>query len=622
MAKKKPDSEVTEETSAVDLGDEQAIVEEPEKKKGTLLQLVLFIALSIIACVVQMLIINYLPMAIKNDTMVDAWIFSQPLNSLIGFLVGNVVAKLLSYFLNRKATFGARKHFAFSMTVYVIMCVVLIIVETLIGEPLKQQYIALLGDSMAKVSFFANDIEGWCNILSIITYSCADLIIVFIMNKLVIMNDHIFDRFEKKKAVAAEGEENAAEQQTDSDVVDNDEAVAEIVADSATEQSEVSEGASATDNGVEAEVPAEEAVAYEGSVEETAEEPAEAVEEAVSEETVAEQLEEEAVVEETEKAAADEPATEEDVPAEEAENKEEVAEAEVPSEEAAAYEEPAEEAQEAPVEIEEAPVEETVVEQTAAEEKAEEAPVDENVVEEPTAAVEEPAPVEESEAAPAEANEAPVEEVAAAEEKPVEKKSSAKKAPAKKPAAKKTADKKPAAKKADEKKTAAKKTDEKKPAAKKTADKKTEAKKDEPKKTAAKPEAKEPVNNVTVLFDAPETEGPKGKFVIIKDEINPMRPYKFQLKANNGQVLYESEGYKIKPRAKQIEVFRNTINNGSVAFDSEKNGTYRYKLFKPDGTLYGVGEGYKTKAAAESAIESVKNFCNTSNTLEDTTLGE
>lgn len=608
MAKKKPDSEVTEETSAVDLGDEQAIVEEPEKKKGTLLQLVLFIALSIIACVVQMLIINYLPMAIKNDTMVDAWIFSQPLNSLIGFLVGNVVAKLLSYFLNRKATFGARKHFAFSMTVYVIMCVVLIIVETLIGEPLKQQYIALLGDSMAKVSFFASDIEGWCNILSIITYSCADLIIVFIMNKLVIMNDHIFDRFEKKKAVAAEGDENAAEQQTDSDVVDNDEAVAEIVADSVTEQSEVSEEASAADNGVEAEVPAEEAVAYEGSVEETAEEPAEAVEETVSEETVAEQPaeekpEEEAVVEETEEAAADEPATEEDVPAEEAENKEETSEADVPAEEAAAYEEPAEEAQEAPVEIEEAPVEETVVE-------------------EPTAAVEEPAPVEESEAAPAEANEAPVEEVAAAEEKPVEKKSSAKKAPAKKPAAKKTADKKPAAKKADEKKTAAKKTDEKKPAAKKTADKKTEAKKDEPKKTAAKPEAKEPVNNVTVLFDAPETEGPKGKFVIIKDEINPMRPYKFQLKANNGQVLYESEGYKIKPRAKQIEVFRNTINNGSVAFDSEKNGTYRYKLFKPDGTLYGVGEGYKTKAAAESAIESVKNFCNTSNTLEDTTLGE
>ena len=179
-----------------------------------------------------------------------------------------------------------------------------------------------------------------------------------------------------------------------------------------------------------------------------------------------------------------------------------------------------------------------------------------------------------------------------------------------------------AAKKADENTTAAKKTDEKKPAAKKTADKKTEAKKDEPKKTAAKSEAKEPVNNVTVLFDAPETEGPKGKFVIIKDEINPMRPYKFQLKANNGQVLYESEGYKIKPRAKQIEVFRNTINNGSVAFDSEKNGTYRYKLFKPDGTFYGVGEGYKTKAAAESAIESVKNFCNTSNTLEDTTLGE
>ena len=84
-------------------------------------------------------------------------------------------------------------------------------------------------------------------------------------------------------------------------------------------------------------------------------------------------------------------------------------------------------------------------------------------------------------------------------------------------------------------------------------------------------------------------------------------------------MLYESESFKIKPRAKQIEVFRNTINNGTSTIDSEKNGTFRYKLFKADGSLYGVGEGYKTRASAESALESVKNFCNTSNTLEDTT---
>ena len=141
MEEMKPDTEVKEETSVPEEGAAEATAEKPKKEKGTMLQLVLFIALSIIACVVQMLIINYLPMAIKDDREIKAWIFTQPLNSLIGFLVGNVVAKLLSYFLNRKATFGARKHFAFSMTVYVILCVVLIIVETLIGEPLKQAYL-------------------------------------------------------------------------------------------------------------------------------------------------------------------------------------------------------------------------------------------------------------------------------------------------------------------------------------------------------------------------------------------------------------------------------------------------------------------------------------------------
>ena len=126
-------------------------------------------------------------------------------------------------------------------------------------------------------------------------------------------------------------------------------------------------------------------------------------------------------------------------------------------------------------------------------------------------------------------------------------------------------------------------------------------------------------NNITLLFgEAPEPSN--GKYVIIKDTKNPTRPYKFQLKANNGQILYESENYKIKPKAKQIDGFRNTINNGTYSIDEEKNGTFRYKIFKVDGTLYGVGEGYKSRAAAESAIESVKKFANSANFIEDTTV--
>lgn len=560
MEEMKPDTEVKEETSVPEEGAAEATAEKPKKEKGTMLQLVLFIALSIIACVVQMLIINYLPLAIKDDREIQAWIFTQPLNSLIGFLVGNVVAKLLSYFLNRKATFGARKHFAFSMTVYVILCVVLIIVETLIGEPLKQAYLGVLGDPIRNsgIAFFANDPEGWCNILSIITYSCADLIIVFIMNKLVIMNDHIFDRWEKKEEAVAAADETAV-------AVDDTAAVeAPVVADEAVAE----EAPAAAAEEAPVEQAAEETAAEEAQSEEAVEEVAEAVEEATPVEEVV-----------TEEPLAETPQEEQAIAEAEA------AEDQTPSDEA-------------PAAIEEAPVEEVAAEEPVAEEAqeavAEEAPVEE------AAPVEETAPAEEAvaEAAPEAVAEEEVAAAAPVEEKP------AKKAPAKKPAAKKAADKKPAAKKSDAKK----------PAAKKAAPKKEEPKKEEAKEAAP--------SNVTVLFEAPDTDSPKGKFVVIKDDLNPDRPYKFQLKANNGQVLYESESFKIKPRAKQIEVFRNTINNGTSTIDSEKNGTFRYKLFKADGSLYGVGEGYKTRASAESALESVKNFCNTSNTLEDTTVEE
>ena len=180
---------------------------------------------------------------------------------------------------------------------------------------------------------------------------------------------------------------------------------------------------------------------------------------------------------------------------------------------------------------------------------------------------------------------------------------------------KKTApEKKPAAKKSPVKRTATKAENTKKPAAAKKTEgskKPSEAKKSESATSAANTKA-----NVTLLFGETPEPG-NGKFVIIKDKGNPERPYKYQLKANNGQILYESEGYKIKPKAKQIEVFRSTVNNGTYTIDEEKNGTFRYKLFKADGTMYGVGEGYKTRASAESAIESVRKFANNANFIED-----
>lgn len=251
---------------------------------------------------------------------------------------------------------------------------------------------------------------------------------------------------------------------------------------------------------------------------------------------------------------------------------------------------------------EETPAEENPVEEAAP--VAEEKPVEEvaPVVEEKP--VEEVAPVVEEkpveEAAPV-VEEKPVEEAApVVEEKPVEE-------------AAPVVEEKPA----EEAPKKVVKPPVKKPAAKKPPVRKAAPKADTAATAAAAPAGDK--NNITLLFgEAPEPSS--GRYVIIKDTKNAIRPYKFQLKANNGQILYESENYKIKPKAKQVDGFRNTINNGTYAIDEEKNGTFRYKIFKVDGTMYGVGEGYKSRAAAESAIESVKKFANSANFIEDTTI--
>lgn len=539
MEEKKPDTEVKEETSVPEEGAAEATAEKPAKKPHGFVQFVWFIVMSLIAFALQMIIAQFgddllALCGVANDgEFIKVGLDSLTLAGFIAYLVANIVAKVISYILNRKKTFAAVNNLAFSFTVYVIMCVALIVAETFIAAPIQNFWIGI------------GVPESWAGMVTVITYSIPDFLIVFLMEKFVIMNNKLFA---KKEEVAAADETAVA--------VDDTAAVeAPVVADEAVAE----------------EAPA--AAAEEASVEQAAEETA--VEEAQSEEAVEEVAE----------------AVEEATPVEEVVTEEPLAE--TPQEEQAIAEAEAAEEQtpsdEAPAAIEEAPVEEVAAEEPVAEE-AQEAVAEE-------APVEEAAPAEEAvaEAAPEAVAEEEVAAAAPVEEKP------AKKAPAKKPAAKKAADKKPAAKKSDAKK----------PAAKKAAPKKEETKKEEVKEAAP--------SNVTVLFEAPDTDSPKGKFVVIKDDLNPDRPYKFQLKANNGQVLYESESFKIKPRAKQIEVFRNTINNGTSTIDSEKNGTFRYKLFKADGSLYGVGEGYKTRASAESALESVKNFCNTSNTLEDTT---
>lgn len=114
-----------------------------------------------------------------------------------------------------------------------------------------------------------------------------------------------------------------------------------------------------------------------------------------------------------------------------------------------------------------------------------------------------------------------------------------------------------------------------------------------------------------------------GKYIILKDErANPSKPYKFALRANNGQLLFESEPYKVKPRETSIQAFKKHVQIGDFIVDEDKFGFFRYKLYTDAGKLLGVGESYKSRSSCESSIESVKRFSISATVIEDTTLDE
>lgn len=216
-----------------------------------------------------------------------------------------------------------------------------------------------------------------------------------------------------------------------------------------------------------------------------------------------------------------------------------------------------------------------------------------------------------------------------------EEKPAAKKTAVEKPVAKKTATEKPAAKAettkkaAETKTTAAKTTAPAKTAAAKT----TDAKK--PATTAKKPavKSKAPVSIPASATKKPaakritlaEDENAKsfGKYQVFIDNPKSERPYKFRLLANNGQMLFESDSFKIKPNARNIKSFQTHVKEGEFFIeDDTKNDTFFVKLYSKTHNLIGIGETYSSKDACESSIESLKRFAESATVVEDLTVQE
>lgn len=157
-------------------------------------QIALFLVFSFAALCSQLLSRLILDLALKNVSQsVSIWPFQQQaLGSLLAFLVSNIIAKTVSYITNRKKTFAADNNVSASVVIYIVTVTVLIIVETVIGTPIQNWLYLLFGGTYAGAQLTtANAAVPWlyqlCGTLSQMLYGIGDMVIIFVMDKYVIM---------------------------------------------------------------------------------------------------------------------------------------------------------------------------------------------------------------------------------------------------------------------------------------------------------------------------------------------------------------------------------------------------------------------------------------------------
>jgi uncharacterized protein YegP (UPF0339 family) len=98
-----------------------------------------------------------------------------------------------------------------------------------------------------------------------------------------------------------------------------------------------------------------------------------------------------------------------------------------------------------------------------------------------------------------------------------------------------------------------------------------------------------------------------GVFEVYKDQKGE---YRFRLKAPNGQIILQSEGYtskaasmngveSVKENAPKAERFETSIDKG---------GKHRFKLLAANRQTIGTSEGYESETNMRGGIESVSRW--------------
>ena len=104
-----------------------------------------------------------------------------------------------------------------------------------------------------------------------------------------------------------------------------------------------------------------------------------------------------------------------------------------------------------------------------------------------------------------------------------------------------------------------------------------------------------------------------GKYVVEKFD----GEFSWSLRANNGQILLQVEGYTSKNSVlNSIEVYKKNAANGTFKIVKDKNDNYHFRLYSLAGRVAAIGETYSSKQLAESAAASAYSYFRYSEVVE------
>ena len=128
----------------------------------------------------------------------------------------------------------------------------------------------------------------------------------------------------------------------------------------------------------------------------------------------------------------------------------------------------------------------------------------------------------------------------------------------------------------------------------------------------------ERLKNAILIGNTKKASPELGKFEIAKSD-DPLKPYKFVLKTEQGKVVYETAPLRTKPNELTAVMFKDIMANGSFSFIKTLQG-YNFRILDARQRIFCTSRAFRTSLDAQKAAALVKKYGLSANYIDDTTI--